>query len=132
MVVRVQPLPRFLVLTAHERVQRAVHTQEEQCELALFRVGVQSAAMLETLHRGLTGADHRGQVAVAQPEPCGRGENRLGEYRPGFRVVGWANRGGHSPARYQALYFNCKVTADLAADLTADLTADVTADLTTR
>ena len=79
MVVRVQPLPRSLVVAADERVETSVKPQEKQCELSLFGPGIEPASSLESRHRCLTRPDHRGEVAVAQAETRGGGENRFGE-----------------------------------------------------
>ena len=79
MVVRLHPLPRFLVVTAYERVETSVKSQEKQCELALFGPGIEPASGLESRHRCLARPDHRGEVAVAQAQSRGGGENRFGE-----------------------------------------------------
>ena len=84
MVVRVQPLLRFLVVSADERVETSVKPQEKERELALFGPGIEPASGLESRHRCLTRADHRGEMAVAQAQTPSGGENRLGENGAGI------------------------------------------------
>jgi len=79
MVVRVQPLPRSLVVPADKRVETSVKSQEKERELALFGLGIKPASGLESRHRCFTRPDHGGEMAVAQTETRGGGENRFGE-----------------------------------------------------
>jgi len=84
MVVRVQPLLRFLVVSADERVETSVKPQEKERELAFFGPGIEPASGLESRHRRFARTDDRGEVAVAQAQTPSGGENRLGENGAGI------------------------------------------------
>jgi len=84
MVVRVQPLPRSLVVPADKRVETSVKSQEKERELALFGPGIEAASGLKPRHGCLARPDHRGEVAVAQPQTPSGGENRFSENSMGI------------------------------------------------
>src|SRR3954471_13039959 len=47
-VERGKPLARFHVVATDQRVETAIEPQEEECELALLGLGIESAPMLQT------------------------------------------------------------------------------------
>jgi len=84
MVVRVQPLPRSLVVATDERVETSVKSQEKERELAFFGPGIEPASGLESRHRRFARTDDRGEVAVAQAQTPSGGENRFSENSMGI------------------------------------------------
>jgi hypothetical protein len=69
MILRLHPLPGFFVVTADERVETSIKSQEQERQLTFFRVRIEAASGLKPRDRRLARADHSGEVAVTQTEP---------------------------------------------------------------
>src|SRR5262249_25508110 len=77
LVLGEQPEFRLVVVTAHERVETSEQAEEEQGELALLRLRIESPAVLQAGHRGFAGPNDGRKVPVAKAEPAGRRYDRL-------------------------------------------------------
>src|SRR5438034_9474211 len=97
-----QPFARFVVVSAHERVETSVQAQEKQRELAFLRVRIETAAVLQSRDRRFARADDHGEMAIAKSETRRRRENGLGEDRSG--LGGPAGEGAKGRCHHVQLY----------------------------
>jgi hypothetical protein len=94
-VLGAQPESRLVVVAAHERIERAVGAQEEERELSLLALRVEAAGEPEARDGGLARTDDGRELAAAESEPFGGGEEGGSEYCVG------SGRGAPDGARHQ-------------------------------